>query len=155
MLVSTLARVIHILAGVFWAGTIFFLTAYLAPTALRIPGGGPFLGQLAAQSGFPRSLGIAGALTILSGVFLYWNDSQGFRLTWVLSPTGLTFTLGALAAIGAAIVGGAVQGRAAARMETAKPEERPALQARIARGAAITSALLLLAVIAMASARYV
>jgi len=107
-----------------------------------------------ARSRFLPTIPIAGALTVLSGMFLYWNDSQGFRLAWVLTPTGLTFTLGALAAIAAAVAG-TLQGRTAARLGKVADEERPALLMRVARGELATTALLVLAVTAMASARYV
>jgi hypothetical protein len=153
MLTFALIRVVHILAGVFWVGTIIFIAAFLAPGARRIPGGGPFLGAFFARTPLARVIAVAGALNILSGLFLYWTDSQGFRLAWVLSRTGLTFTLGALAAIGGAVAA-ARQGRIASRIPTVDEAERPALIARVERAEIVTTILLVLAVTAMAAARY-
>lgn len=155
MTAYAIARALHIVAGVFWAGTLFFFVRFFVPTAGRVPGSGPFMEALATQSGFPRAIGGAAALNVLTGLFLYGIDSRGFQGGWVLSPTGLTFTIGALAALGAASVGIALPRRAIVKLRTAKDDERPALQRAAARGAAIASALLGLAVLAMASARYV
>jgi uncharacterized membrane protein len=94
--VTAVIRSIHVLAGVFWAGTVYFVFAYLGPAA-RSPEGGRVMERLAPR--FGPAVGIASGLNILSGLALYGRDSQGFRPEWVLSPTGLTFTLGALAAI--------------------------------------------------------
>jgi hypothetical protein len=153
MLTFSLARVVHILAGVFWAGSIVFVTAFLTPGARRIAAGGPFLAQFFSGPTLPRALALGGFLTVISGLFLYWTDSQGFRLAWILSPTGLTFSLGALAAIGGAVAG-ARQGRIAARIPTVSEKERPVLIARVERGELLTTVLLVLAVTAMAAARY-
>jgi uncharacterized membrane protein len=155
MTLYVLARVLHILAGVFWVGAVFFLVRFLGPTVGRVPSGPAFMAALTRESRFPAALGGAAGLTMLTGLILYGVDSQGFQGGWILSPTGLTFTVGALATIAAAITWIAFARPAVERLQTAKDEERPALSRRAARGAASASALLALAVVAMASARYV
>ena len=42
---------------------------------------------------------------MLSGAALYWRDSSGLVWAWISSPSGLTYTIGGLAAI-ASFVGG-------------------------------------------------
>ncbi|HYZ16961.1 MAG TPA: hypothetical protein VE591_11190 [Candidatus Acidoferrum sp.] len=155
MALYVVARVLHILAGVFWVGAIFFLVRFLAPAVGRVPGGPGVMQALNTQTRFPAAIGGAAGLTMLSGLILYGVDSRGFQGAWILSPTGLTFTLGALAAIGAAIAWIAIGRPAVERLPFAKDAERAALQRRAARGSGSASALLALAVIAMAAARYV
>jgi uncharacterized membrane protein len=154
MTLYLIARVLHILAGAFWAGSVFFLVRFLGPTVARVPGGPSFMQALTAESRFPAALGGAAGLTMLTGLILYGVDSRGFQGAWILSPTGLTFTVGALATIAAAITWIAIARPAVERLQTAKDDERPALSRQAARGAATASGLLALAVIAMASARY-
>ena len=52
---------------------------------------------------------IVAAVTILSGAALYWRHSAGLQPAWISTPSGLAFTIGALAAIasssGLALVG--------------------------------------------------
>ena len=63
-----LARVIHIVVGVFWAGTVFFNAWLLAPALRDLgPDGGKVMGAL-AKRGMLMILPVAGILTILSGV---------------------------------------------------------------------------------------
>lgn len=155
MTLYAIVRALHILGGVFWAGTVFFLVRFLGPTAGRIAGGSAFMQALATQSGFQAAIGSAAGTTMITGLILYGVDSRGFQGGWILSPTGLTFTIGALAAIAAAITWISYARPAVGNALAAKDEERPAWQRRAARGGAIASALLLIAVLAMASARYV
>jgi uncharacterized membrane protein len=162
--VTVIVRSVHVLAGVFWVGTVFFLFAFLGPVA-RSPEGVRMIERLAPR--FGPALGIAGGLTILSGLGMYWRDSQGFRLEWILSPTGLTFTIGAVAALVAAALGGTMlraSGLALAEIGAQvgagapSAEQRTRMEAltrRLAAGSASVTALLTVAVIAMASARYV
>jgi hypothetical protein len=158
-------RAIHILAGAAWAGTIFFLVFVVGPALRRSPEAGRFMQQIAPR--FPAFFGGVAALNVLSGVGLYWRDSNGFRGAWILSPMGLTFTLGAMAAIAAGAVGGAVLRPAGEHMETLgravtsgtatrdQAAQLGAIQRRTAAGSIATAALMTLAVVAMACARYV
>ena len=73
-----LVRLIHIVIGVFWAGTIIFNAWLLAPTLRDLgPEGGKVMGGL-AKRGMLTILPVSGILTILSGIWLYWHASVGF-----------------------------------------------------------------------------
>ncbi len=126
-------RLVHILAGVFWVGAAVFLAAIVVPAA-RAAGaeGGQFMERLMQQPRTRAALGAAMLLTVLSGLAMYGRLSGGFQRGWVTSPQGLALGLGAIAAILAAAIGGARRGRS------------PGLVA----------GLLVVAVAAMAIARY-
>lgn len=163
-------RMVHIVSGVFWAGASFFLTTVLQPVA---EGGGPeagrFMQRLTSQSRFRTAMAIAPLLTILSGMVLYGRASAGFQRAWITTGTGLTLTLGSLAALLTFVVFGVVQRPLVMRLQAlagevqrsgaspmqAQMAEMQSLQHRM-RGVALWSTLLLLiAVLAMSSARYI
>lgn len=110
----------------------------------------------------------AGTVSIASGAYLYWALSRSAALAWLGSGPGLTYTLGAIAAVCAAIVGGvvniptarrlgelaAVQG-GSAESDTAQSAVRVKLAARLALGTRVAAALLATAILTMAAARYV
>ena len=80
-----LARLVHVLVGVFWAGTVIFNAWLLAP-ALKDSGpeGGKVMGNL-AKRGLMVILPIAGILTILSGLWLYGHASAGWDASYMRS----------------------------------------------------------------------
>ena len=72
-----LARLVHIVVGVFWAGTVIFNAWLLAPALRDIgPDAGKVMGAL-ARRGMLVILPVTGILTILSGLWLYWHASVG------------------------------------------------------------------------------
>lgn len=150
-----LARAIHILAGVYWAGAMFVFVGSLLP-AMR-SGGGPALVPVMKSIGM-RS-GIAAILTILAGIYLMaglhaHDDSTG----------GKVLGIGAAAAILAFIVAFFVNmpaGRKLAQLNAnppADPQQRTqqaaALQSRITLGARLIAGLIGIAVLCMAVFRY-
>jgi uncharacterized membrane protein len=163
-------RLIHVLAGVLWVGGVFMVVAFLQPGAARLgPAAGPFLQEMMARRQLPRFLVSMGGLTVLSGLFLYARDwwVAGSLGDWVGSTFGAVLTVGAVAALIALLIGGLgarptiertlALGRELAAAEGPPPAERAAeLQALQARGRALTRAalgFLLVAVVAMATAR--
>jgi uncharacterized membrane protein len=164
---TILLRLIHILAGVFWVGAVFVIAGFLVPT-VRETGreGGRFMQHLAQRRRLPVVLGIAMALTVLSGFAMYARLVTQTHGQWAGSRPGIGYGVGALAAILAATVGGAISGSAARRMaaigQTAgstgpsaeQQAEMARLQARMAVGSRVTAGLLVVAVGAMAVARY-
>lgn len=162
-------RLIHILAGVFWAGAMFFTVGLLIPTvAASGPEGGRFMQRLVMQARLPMVMGIAGGLTILSGLAMYERVSGGFQLAWIGTGTGLTLTIGGLAGLLAAVSGG-LTGSAGMRLGALMKQietkggpptpdqlaELQGLQKRMRSVSLWTAILLLVAVVAMALARYV
>jgi hypothetical protein len=165
-----LLRVIHILAGVFWAGTAILLAAFLEPTARALgPDGGKFMQRLTGQMRLTTFILLAAFLNVLAGIGLYWIFSGGFQVKWVASGHGLSLTIGALAAIVTFILGLAVtrptllhMGALGQEMQSAggppKPEQMAvmqALQTRLATAGRVGAVLLVIAIIGMAVARYI
>jgi uncharacterized membrane protein len=164
---TILLRLIHILAGIFWVGAVFFVAGFLVPT-VRETGreGGRFMQHLAQRRRLPVFLGIAASLTVLSGLFMYGRLVSSTHGQWARSGPGIGYGIGGLAALLGGIAGGAISGRAARRMaaigqaagaagpSAEQQAEMGRLQSRIAVGSRITAGLLAVAAGAMAVARY-
>jgi len=153
-------RVLHIAMGVFWAGTMMFNAAFLMP-AFR--DAGPDGAKVAAALARRRFLDIMpwiAALTIVSGIWLYWFDSVGFRPPFMRSRMGISLGVGALAAVIAFILGVAVMRPAmnkAMRLgqDPAQQAAAQALRVRAGIMGRVIAALLGIAVAGMAVARYI
>ena len=161
-------RLVHVVFGVFWAGSMFFMVSFLLPIARDAgPAGAPFMRRF-AQSKFTNAVAGSAVLTVLSGIWLFWllsNGNKGF----MASGRGITLSIGALSAIVALIFGLVVQRPIGERMATLAAEvdaaggtpnaaqmaELPDLQRRLVRGVRIIASLLLVAVACMAVAQYV
>ncbi len=164
-----LLRVVQICAGVFWVGGGILMFGYIEPTVKAMaPAGQKFMQYLLVQRRFSLSMGIASLLTILAGATLYWRDSGGFQWAWITSPSGLGFTLGASVGLAAFFIGslmikpttdrlGALGRLIAASGQPPSAEQLAELNRLQARLAAIQRwdfALLTIALLAMATARY-
>lgn len=165
-----LLRLIHILFGVFWAGTAIFNAVFLLPAVRALgPAGGPVMQEIAGKRKLPVYFFVAGLLTVLSGFGLYWHDSHGFTNGFVRSAGGMTFGIGALLALIAVLLGvfvvtpaairaGKLGAEMAAGGKPPTPEqaaEMQRLQATLGKMAALAAILLTITTIAMAVARYV
>ena len=164
-------RILHIAAGVAWAGSVFLFVILVQPSAAAIgPAASPFMMQLLGKRKLVSWLLSLAGTTIAAGLFLYWKDwhDYGGLGDFVSSGFGLGLTLGALAAIGAFLIGLlgtrpnvarllALAARAAASEGPPPPEvakEIPKVQARLKALGRTALALIVLAVLAMATARY-
>jgi uncharacterized membrane protein len=165
--VTIILRLIHILAGIFWAGTAFLVAGFLVPTArARGREGGLFLQDLMLKRRLSDSLGVAMLLTVLSGLGMYIRLAVASHGTWPRTPPGIAYGVGAVAAIAAGVVGAYVGGAGSRRMAAIgasigpggpSPEQQSEmgrLQARIGVGTRIAAGLLALAASAMAAGRY-
>ena len=166
---TIILRLLHILAGVFWVGAVWMMIGFLMPTAEATAPDGPKFIQRLMQGRLPKVLSAAAGTNILAGVLLYWKDSGGFRLDWITTAAGLSFTIGGVAAIIAFVLGFTVSKSAADRLaalgkeiqaggKPPTPEQAAELkrqQAKLSTGAKWTAALLTIALIEMAIARYV
>jgi hypothetical protein len=167
-IVMIVLRLIHILAGVFWVGGVVVLAGFLQPTAKAlVPEGPKFMQRLMAG---PLLVGLSAAppLTVLAGLLMYWRDSAGLSIAWIATGTGLVFTLGGLLGISAMLVGFLVSRPAAVGLATVgkeiqaggkppTPEQLGKIgrfQVMLTQGANWTAILAVLALVAMASARY-
>ena len=162
-------RLVHILSGMFWVGTVLFTTLLLMPS-LRAAGAaaGPLMAELGKRRMPVVMMGVA-FLTIGSGVWLMTIASGGDMGLWMRSGTGRTFAWGGALAIVTLALGMAINMPAARRMAAINdaatrrggppnPEEGAELQRlqrRMAIGSQIVAILLVFATAAMAVARYV
>ncbi len=161
-------RIVHIFGGVFWGGAIFTLVLFLQPAIKAAgPAGGQVMQRLAAMR-FLVVVPLMAALTVLSGLALFWHDSGG-SAAFMGTPTGIALSVGGTSAIIAFLIGLFAMRPATMRLleigraaqaaggtPTAEQQaEIPALQKKARTAAVGVSHLVGIAVIAMAVARYV
>jgi hypothetical protein len=150
-----LARLTHIVVGVFWAGTVFFNAWLLAPALRDVgPDAGKVMGAL-AKRGMLVILPITGILTILSGIWLYWHASAGFDPAYMRSRPGMVYGLGMVATIVAFLIGILVVRPIMGRLPTAEPAEAQQLRARAGTMTMVVALLVGITVVSMAVGRYV
>lgn len=167
--VMVLLRLLHIVLGVYWAGTIIFSALYLEPGVRAVgPPGGQVMAQL-VKRGHLNVMPVVALVTILTGVDLYRRASAGFQPEWIGSAQGMTLTVGGLAAIVAFVIGVFVMRATslrvialtkAAQQVTEGPERdgklaeiRP-LRRRVTMSLRWVAVLLGVSVVTMAVARY-
>jgi hypothetical protein len=161
-------RLAHVGGAVIWAGFGLFTILYLGPAVKATgPAGGQIMGYLVGKTRFTVVMMVAALLTILSGLILYWRDSGGLNMNWLKTGQGIMFTIGGIAGIAAAVVGGAMigptqakMGRLSQQLVGAPPSaeqvgQLQAMQARINTANNIVLVTLLVALVCMAIARYV
>jgi hypothetical protein len=163
-------RLVHIISGVFWVGSVMFTALLLAPTLRALgPGAGPVMNQLVKVRKLPMVMMSSALLTMAAGIWLFMIDMSLSQGAFMKSGSGMTFSIGAVFAILAFAVGMAVNlpaskrlaaiGTAvAARGGPPTPEEQGELQrlnGRMSTASQIVMILLVLATGAMAIARYV
>jgi hypothetical protein len=165
-----LARFVHVVTGVAWAGALIFIGFILTP-AIRAtgPSGGALMQQLVRVQRLPVYLMVLMGLTILSGLSLFWLDLNAFGVAWMHTAPGRTFSAGGGFAILAAILGmvvnvptakklGVLMGSihaAGTQPSVEQAAELGRLQNRLYRAGQAAAVLILLAVICMGIARYV
>jgi hypothetical protein len=162
-------RLIHIICGVFWTGTAMTMAWFLLPASRAMgPPGGAFMQQLMFKQKLRNFVGAAMALTVLSGLTMYIRLSMITNGAWAASRMGMVLGIGAVAAIIAGGIGGVVVGRHGKRLmelgttvqatggppTDAQRGEMESLQGKIYGGFRVIAVLLVIAVAAMASARY-
>ncbi len=166
-----LFRLLHIVAGVFWVGSVFIFVMFLQPSAEAIaPAGAPFLAELLGKRGLVDRIIALGVITVLAGLVLYWTDWHNYPsfADWFDTHFGLALTIGGLCAIAALSIAVFVTrpgvrrmlalGRQAAEAGgPPSPEilaEIGAIQHRLKVFARIGFAFLLVAVLLMSTGRY-
>jgi len=163
-------RLVHILAGVFWAGGLFTLAMFILPSInSSMPEGGKVMQRMMAGYHFPVYMLTAGGLTVLSGILMYAKLSLGFSMQWIGSAHGICLTIGGLAAIIAFFLGILINKPRADKMGRigkeimqagGKPNESQLtemtrLRMGITQMTGYMAILILIAVIGMAVAKYV
>ncbi|HET7791668.1 MAG TPA: hypothetical protein VFK78_12820 [Gemmatimonadales bacterium] len=161
-------RLLHIVLGVFWAGSMIFVMIMLEPALRDLgPDGGRVM-QALVKRGWLVIVPVSAILTILAGLGLMWVVSGGFKPEWFATPPARGFSIGALAAMAALGVGMRVTRPTAVKLQaagaaaaSAPPAEREARQAevtmlrnRLTSSTRWVGTLLLIAVAFMAVSRY-
>jgi ribose/xylose/arabinose/galactoside ABC-type transport system permease subunit len=173
--VMLVLRTFHIIAGVLWVGSAFFFVAFLGPASGMVGPevSGPFFQVLVAKMHVPRVITRLGMVTVTFGWLLWLKDLRDYS-DWNLNDWvfhhhfGLVLTIGAILASlaffeGYLGVGKNVEkltemgGQIAASGAPPTPEQQSRMQkiqADIKKHGQQDLVLLLLAVFAMATARY-
>jgi hypothetical protein len=162
-------RLVHIAAGIFWVGAAFVFFLFIQPSAREVgPEGQKFIGHLTTRKKLPGIILLSAGITVLAGILLYVEVSDGFDADWITSGPGIGFTIGGVAAIVTVILGllvtkpsadriGALGQEIAASGGPPTPEqaaEMQQLQARMLLIGRVSMVLLIIAVVTMATARY-
>lgn len=169
-LITVILRLLHIGGGIFWAGTAVLFALYILPTVRALgPAAGPFMQSLMAPQRLPLAMTIAALATTLSGLMLFWRMAGTNFVAFMNSNFGMVLGWGAIAALGAFVLGFAVNKPTAAKVQKLGAEiaaaglpptpeqaaEMKVLQQRL-RMAANTGAVLLAAsALLMGVARYI
>ncbi len=162
------ARVIHISTGVFWGGAVLFVNFLLGPSVMAVGPDGAKVMQELVKRRYYEIVIAAATLTVLSGFYLIWIDSSGFAAEWFATRFGQGISTGMLAAVIAYILGVFMVRPALYRvlalggqMAQASPGDRPAIEqqmvaarARLVGVGGVATVFLLVAIVAMAVARY-
>jgi uncharacterized membrane protein len=164
-----LARIIHVLGGVIWVGSMFFISMFLIPSMTEAgPESGKVMAALTRRK-FMIVIPIIAILTMLSGLWLYWRASMGFNSAYMSSGPGRTYALGATMAILGFIIGMTITRPAMVKVSTlmagagtASPAERERIMAEVeaarakgGRWGRVIAFLLIGAATLMALGRYV
>jgi hypothetical protein len=165
-----LLRLLHIVCAVLWVGGAALATLFLLPAVnLAGPVGGQFMQVLVNRTKMTQFLPAIGGIAVLSGIGLYWRDAAVAGHSFGGSRMGMTLAIGGLCGLLGLIVGGIMTGRSAnelgamgatiAKSGGAPSGEQAArmgvLRDRMKTGSKVSLALMLIATMAMAVARYV
>lgn len=124
---------LHVMAGVFWAGTTI--------TLARDP-------DIRAERLFRPQMGAAVGVFLTGALLWYFFHGAYF------GSTEMVLALGILTALAAAGVQGAVVGSASRQLVGSDPAVQPMLRARMTMGERIAAGLLVITVLCMAVARF-
>ena len=174
--VMLVLRIFHIVGGVLWVGSAFFFVAFLGPaTGMVGPEvSGPLFQTLVAKMHVPRIITGLGFTTVVAGWLMWLRDLNVYADwnvgDWIFhtSNFGLVLTIGAVLATIAAFEGSIgvgknveriteLGGQIAASGGPPTPEQQSRmqmLQQHVRKHGQTDIVLLLLAVLAMATARY-
>ncbi|HKE92089.1 MAG TPA: hypothetical protein VKB45_17275 [Gemmatimonadales bacterium] len=158
MLLLLLLRLVHILSGIFWVGTMMFNTAFLFPALKDVGPDAAKLGVALTKRRFPVIMPIVALLTILSGIWLFARVSGGFQSTFMQSHMAKALSFGAACAIIAFILGVVIVRPAMVQAMTlaqSNPQRAGVLRVRADNVGRVVTALVVLAAAAMALARYI
>jgi hypothetical protein len=164
-------RILHVMAGIAWAGSAFLFVVFVQPSVAAIaPAGAPFMAEILQRRRLVNVLIGLGWTTVIAGGFLYWHDwhEVGSWSLWIHGRFGWALTIGAVAALialGFGMFGTApnvprlfaVGRRIAESGGPPTPElaaEMAKIQNRLKVFARVSLVLIAIAALAMSTARY-
>ncbi|MEP6904880.1 MAG: hypothetical protein ABI875_02280 [Gemmatimonadales bacterium] len=162
-------RLIHIFGGIFWAGSVALIGWFVMPAQAQLGQASPmFIRELMVRRRLPVFVMTSMGLSILSGLAMYTRLAMTTNGVWAASTTGKVLGFGALSAI----IGATIGGRAGAKMKGkmaaigakvqaggGAPTEDQRLEiatnvASFQKSLRVVTVFLIIAIAAMASARY-
>lgn len=164
-------RFFHIVAGALWVGSAFMFSLFIGPSAAKVgPSAGPLLHVAVKERKVAKVITSLAGVNVVAGWLLWFRDMDvyGGLGEWLGSSFGVALTIGAVLATSAFVLGYLGVGRgvealvdlgdeiaAGGQPPTAEQGARMAkIGADLERHSKIDLVLLLLAVTAMATARY-
>jgi uncharacterized membrane protein len=162
-------RLVHILSGAFWFGSVFTTFVFVQPVVNRMgPEGQRIMVHILRDRRFLDAVLGAALLTGAAGAILFWRDSGGFDLGFALSASGIGFAFGGVAGFVALLlfifIGYPTTRRLAAIARRLEAERRPPspteeellarYQSMLRPLGVVVPVLLAVALAAMATARY-
>jgi uncharacterized membrane protein len=161
-------RLLHIGTGVFWAGSVIYLAAFVTPAVNALEQeGSKFMQQLSRTNRLPMWMNILATLNVLSGFRLIMIRSGNFQADWFTNYEGMVLTIGGVLGFGAFMIGLMVSKPAIERMAKIgeavakaggpptpeQAQEITVLKAKLAKGVRLVAWHLAATVVLMAIAR--
>ena len=159
-------RLVHIGAGVFWVGSMFFLNRFVVPSIQEAgPDGGRFATVLMRGGRIQRAMISAAAATIIAGLIMYIGFIVRTDGQWARSTEAMGYGVGAIAAIIAFGLGMIINAPTSRRLQAMaesisgppSPEQQAEmgrLRGRLASTSRVILILLTVAIISMSVSRY-
>jgi uncharacterized membrane protein len=73
-----IARLIHVVGGIFWVGAMIFVTFFLMPSLADAGPDGAKVMQGLMKRKYVQILPVVAILVMLSGLYMFWKLSGGF-----------------------------------------------------------------------------
>lgn len=159
-------RLLHIGAGIFWVGSVFFLNLFVLPAfQAGGPDGARMTTMLMRGGRIQRVIIHSALLTIITGFLIYGRYIMITDGAWARTVPAMGYGVGAIAAVIAFLIGILINAPAAKRIQhlgaidggslTAEQQNEMArLRDRMSTASRFVLPLLIIAVISMAISRY-
>jgi uncharacterized membrane protein len=164
-------RFFHIISGVLWVGSAFLFVGFIGPSAAAVgPSAGPLLSQVVKKRKAAKIITMLAWTTVAAGWILWIKDMSVYHSlgAWLKTRFGIVLSIGGLLATSAAYFGMVGVGmnveklvdlgdQVAASGGPPTPEQASTIEhlgKELEKHGKVDLVLLLLAVTAMATARY-
>ncbi len=162
-------RLIHIFGAIVWLGSGIFTIAFLQPAVSGLGMDGQrFMQSFFKNTKFEIVMPLSGLLTVVAGLALYYRVSDHFNSDWMGSTAGVVLSIGSVAGLAAFLHGSIaiapITRQTTALMNEIEQQNTPPTDAQMARmrvlqgktrtQGLISVGLMIIAIIGMASARY-